>query len=113
MLALTADEIGRRADALASLLSSRGLTADVVDGESTVGGGSAPGSALPTRLVAVTHPSLSAAKLESQLRSQPVPVIARIDNDRVVLDLRTVEPEDDAVVAAAFDATIGQTPIPN
>ena len=103
MLALTPDEIGSRADALAAVLSSRGMTAAVVDGESMVGGGSAPGSALPTRLVLVTHPSLSSTKLESQLRSQPVPVIARIDNDRVVLDLRTVDPDDDALVARAFD----------
>jgi L-seryl-tRNA(Ser) seleniumtransferase len=104
MLALTRDEIGSRADALAAVLSSRGVMAAVVDGESMVGGGSAPGSPLPTRLVTVTHPSLSAAKLESRLRSQPVPVIARIDNDRVVLDLRTVDPDDDLLVAAALGA---------
>src|SRR6185503_859388 len=48
MLALTAGEIGMRADALVSALASHGLHAAVADGQSTIGGGSAPGSALPT-----------------------------------------------------------------
>jgi L-seryl-tRNA(Ser) seleniumtransferase len=102
MLALGVQEIGPRAESLATQLSSRGLSASVVDGQSTIGGGSAPGSALPTRLVAVTHPTLSATKLEARLRSQEIPIIARIENDHVVLDLRTVDPADDPRVADAF-----------
>ena len=102
MLALTVEEIEVRATALASELASRGLAATVVQGESTIGGGSAPGAVLPTRLVAVTHPALSATKLEAHLRSQPVPVIARIEGGRVVVDLRTVDPADDTRLALAF-----------
>lgn len=102
MLALTTAEIDGRASALATLLSSRGLSATVIDGESTVGGGSAPGSILPTRLVAVAHPSLSATTLEARIRSHEIPIIGRIDSGRVVLDPRTVDPDDDAIVAAAF-----------
>jgi L-seryl-tRNA(Ser) seleniumtransferase len=102
MLALTADQIDARATALAALLTSHGLSATVIDGESTVGGGSAPGSILPTRLIAVTHPSLSAAKLEAHIRSGDIPVIARIDNDRVLLDPRTIDPDDDSLVGTAF-----------
>jgi len=98
MLALTADEIGRRADALASTLSSRGLHAEVADGQSTIGGGSAPGSALPTRLVTIAHPALSAAALEARLRAADTPIVARIEHDRVVLDLRTVDPADDEML---------------
>jgi seryl-tRNA(Sec) selenium transferase len=52
--------------------------------------------------VAVAHPSLSATKLEACLRRQPIPVIARIDDTRLILDLRTVDPEDDGLVASAF-----------
>ena len=48
--------------------SSRGLHAGVADGMSTIGGGSAPGSALPTRLVTIAHPTLSATALEARLR---------------------------------------------
>jgi L-seryl-tRNA(Ser) seleniumtransferase len=102
MLALPIEQIDRRAAALAADLCSRGLSTSVVDGESTIGGGSAPGAVLPTRLVAVTHPARGAAELEARIRSQSVPVIARIENGRVVVDLRTVDPADDALVAAAF-----------
>jgi len=100
MLALTAEEIGRRAGALASALASRGLTAVVADGHSTIGGGSAPGSMLPTRLVTIAHPALSAAALEARLRLGEPPIVARIEHDRVVLDLRTVDPDDDELIAA-------------
>jgi L-seryl-tRNA(Ser) seleniumtransferase len=102
MLALPIEQIDRRAAALAADLSARGLSTIVVDGESTIGGGSAPGAVLPTRLVAVTHPALDAATLEARIRSQPIPVIARIENGRVVVDLRTVDPADDPLVADAF-----------
>ena len=91
---------------LAARLSSAGLHAMVVDGESAVGGGSAPGARVPTRLVAITAP---AERLEAALRHQTPPVIARIDEGRVVIDLRTVEPDMDATVAdliAAAAATL-------
>jgi L-seryl-tRNA(Ser) seleniumtransferase len=102
MLALTVAQIEGRAAALAGLLTSEGFSGTVVDGESTVGGGSAPGATLPTRLVAVTHPTLSAAKLEARIRSADIPVIARIEHDRVLLDPRTIDPDDDALVIEAF-----------
>jgi L-seryl-tRNA(Ser) seleniumtransferase len=102
MLALTVEEIGCRADALASTLSSYGLHADVADGHSTIGGGSAPGSALPTRVVTIAHPTLSAPAFEERLRLGEPPIVARIENDRVVLDLRTVDPADDHMLAAAL-----------
>jgi L-seryl-tRNA(Ser) seleniumtransferase len=60
---------------------------------------------LPTTLLAIEHPSLTASALESRLRSGEIPVVARIDADRVVLDLRTVDPSDDAVVIDAIRRT--------
>ena len=62
---------------------------------STVGGGSAPGAGLPTRLLAISRDGLTADALEASLRRLDPPVIARIERDRVVFDLRTVEPADD------------------
>jgi L-seryl-tRNA(Ser) seleniumtransferase len=109
MLAQTVDAIGVRATMLAAAVLADGLLAEVIDGHSTVGGGSAPGSALPTRLVALSHPSASAADLACHLRTQPVPVIARIANGRVVLDLRTVDPGDDALVAEAIGSSVNGT----
>jgi L-seryl-tRNA(Ser) seleniumtransferase len=97
MIALSADAIGRRADALSALIAAAGILADVVKGSSTIGGGSAPRTTLPTHLVAIALP---ATRLESALRAQRPPVIARIENERVLLDLRTVPPEQDDELAA-------------
>ena len=106
MIALAAEAIGRRAEALAAQLSEAGVRADVVDGFSTIGGGSAPGSKLATRVVAVMLP---AGQLEAALRNGQPPVIARIEDDRVVIDLRTVAPEDDeqlGILVARAAATL-------
>ncbi len=99
MLTTSVEAIDRRAEALAHTLREAGVPADVVNGESTVGGGSAPGETVPTRLIQIRDRSVSAAVLESRLRELDPPVIARILNDRLVLDLRTVSPVDDARLA--------------
>jgi L-seryl-tRNA(Ser) seleniumtransferase len=96
MLRMSAEEIGHRAVTLAAALNQSGWTARVIDGMSTVGGGSAPGSQLPTRLVEITKDELTADQIEQYLRTLDPPVIARIQDDRVVLDLRTVLPTEDA-----------------
>jgi L-seryl-tRNA(Ser) seleniumtransferase len=99
MIGLSAETIGRRAGALAQRLQAAGFTTALVDGVSTIGGGSAPGSRLPTVLIALGRPGLSADALDAQLRSLDPPVIARIENDMVVLDLRTVLDGQDDVLA--------------
>ena len=63
------EAIAARAELLSNRLRERGYTADVIDGVSTIGGGSAPGSELPTRLVAIVEPGLSADRLEARLRA--------------------------------------------
>ena len=98
MASMPVEAIAVRAETLAARLRDGGVGAEIVDGYSTIGGGSAPGSQLPTRLVALTHPSLSADEFESRLRQAPTPVIGRIENDRLVFDLRTVEPKDDVLL---------------
>ena len=103
MLTATAEEIDVRAAALADRVADHPLfETHVVGGVSTVGGGGAPGSALPTRLVQLTPRGGSAANLEARLRGLRPPIIARIENDRVVLDLRTVLPEQHDQLAAAL-----------
>jgi L-seryl-tRNA(Ser) seleniumtransferase len=99
MLRMSVDDIGRRARTLADALASAGILADIIDGASAIGGGSAPGVTLPTRLVRIRHSRLTASAVEAHLRRQDPPVIARIENQHVVLDLRTVDPADDDVVA--------------
>jgi L-seryl-tRNA(Ser) seleniumtransferase len=100
MLRMTAAEIGERAGWLAGALTANGWQARVIDGVSTVGGGSAPGAELATKLVELTHPALTADRIEQYLRAQDPPVIARILNDSVVLDLRTVLDDETAALAA-------------
>lgn len=100
MIRLSPDAIAERARKLAGEINASGrLHADVVRGESLLGGGSTPGQALPTCLLAVTP---DAARLERQLRAHVPPVIARIDDGRLLIDLRTVDPADDATVLAAL-----------
>jgi L-seryl-tRNA(Ser) seleniumtransferase len=99
MLTMTADEIRARADALTTALSTlTGWRAEVVPGQSAVGGGSAPGVELPTWLAAVAKDNLSTEALEERLRRLTPPVIARIENGRLLLDLRTVLPDQDALL---------------
>jgi L-seryl-tRNA(Ser) seleniumtransferase len=72
------------------LVGDASLTSRLERGASTPGGGSAPEAAIPTALVTVTTPHLSAAALHERLRRATPSVVARISDDRVVLDLRTV-----------------------
>ncbi|PYS89718.1 MAG: L-seryl-tRNA(Sec) selenium transferase [Acidobacteria bacterium] len=78
------------------------LSFDLVAGQSAIGGGSAPTTHPPTALVALTHRQRSAATLEAALRHAAPPVVARILDDRVVLDLRTVTAAEEAELLAAL-----------
>jgi L-seryl-tRNA(Ser) seleniumtransferase len=61
---------------------------------------------LPTQLVQIRHPELTASALEARLRRNDPPVIVRIEHDIVILDLRTVDAsDDDALVRSLEDAT--------
>ena len=83
------------------------LEVSVVPGESAVGGGAAPTIGIPTALVAVVHASLSPDALATRLRTGTPPVVARVAEDRLLLDLRTVEPEDeDRLREAILRATL-------
>ncbi|MEO6212590.1 MAG: L-seryl-tRNA(Sec) selenium transferase [Vicinamibacterales bacterium] len=99
MMKLTREEIDARAQKVVAVLDEEGIRATLVDGESTIGGGSAPGATLPTRLIELGHERLSASAIEARLRALDPPVIARIQSDHVVLDLRTIFPADDTHLA--------------
>jgi L-seryl-tRNA(Ser) seleniumtransferase len=104
MMRLTQQEIGKRAEAIAAKVASSKLQAEIIDGESVIGGGAAPSSVLPTRLVALSCADLSADELSTRLRAADPPVIARVEDGRVLLDLRTVFPEQDEAVGASLVA---------
>jgi L-seryl-tRNA(Ser) seleniumtransferase len=103
MLAAAANEIRARAEFVAAEIGAiGGWRTSVREGSSAVGGGSAPGVELPTWLVVVERDGTSPAALEASLRRLDPPIVARIDRDRVVLDLRTVLPDQDAQLARLF-----------
>ena len=103
MMRLTREEIGKRADTVAAQARSAKVKVEVIDGESVIGGGAAPSSVLPTRLLAVSCAGLSADELASRLRATDPPIIARVDDGRVLLDLRTVLASQDSLVANALN----------
>jgi L-seryl-tRNA(Ser) seleniumtransferase len=88
MIAASLEEIERRARRWRRALRRAGIVVEIVDGESTVGGGSLPGETLPTRLVAL--PTAHPDQIAAALRAGEPPVIARIENDQLMLDPRTV-----------------------
>ena len=102
MMRITRNEIERRAEGLAAQVRSSKLNVEVIDGESVIGGGAAPSSVLPTRLVALSSAGLSAVELAARFRASDPPIIARVEDGRVLLDLRTVFPEQDQIIAAAL-----------
>jgi L-seryl-tRNA(Ser) seleniumtransferase len=104
MMTLSSSDIGQRAEAVAAHLRSTRLLMRVIDGESLIGGGAAPSALLPTQILAITCPGLSADELSAQLRQGDPPVVARVEEERVLLDLRTVFPEQDDVIVTALTA---------
>jgi L-seryl-tRNA(Ser) seleniumtransferase len=104
MIAAPLSEMNARARRLARLI---GEGAAVIDGRSTIGGGSLPEESLPTKLVAL--PAASGAALEAlaqRLRRGDPPVVGRIEDNRLLLDPRTVPSRDDATLVRAVKAAL-------
>lgn len=102
MMSFTPAEIAQRAEKLAAAIGSSKLRVELVEGESVVGGGAAPSSVLPTKLLAVTSAHSSADELSAKLRASDPPIVARVEDGRVLLDLRTVFPEQDSELLDAL-----------
>ena len=100
-IAASVDRLEARARAIAE---ASGPEARVVETEATVGGGSLPGQVLPSRAVCV--PSGAPDALLARLRGGSPAVVGRIEHGTVVLDLRSVEPDDDDALAAALQAAL-------
>jgi L-seryl-tRNA(Ser) seleniumtransferase len=104
MMRLPAHDIRARAEALQKQLSNAAhLKTTIIPGESLVGGGSAPTSSLPTFLLTITAESFSADELAARLRHNDPPIVARVEEGRVLLDLRTVlNPAEEAHMVRAL-----------
>jgi L-seryl-tRNA(Ser) seleniumtransferase len=105
MMRLSKDEVTRRSEEIVAHVKSAGLkhlNLELIEGESLIGGGAAPSAVLPTCLIALTHSNLSADELNDRLRNQTPSIIARVENGCVLLDLRTVLPDQDSSLVTAF-----------
>ena len=100
----TREEIATRAIAFLErsdpLLGS--IRLELIDGSSVVGGGSAPETELASRLIAVNSATLAPQQIEERLRNHSTPIIARIVNDRLTIDLRTVSPTEEQTIIEAL-----------
>jgi L-seryl-tRNA(Ser) seleniumtransferase len=103
MMRISEDVLAQRAKQIAERLraSCPNLQVEVIESRSVLGGGAAPGSTLPTRALAIKSAGMNADELCARLRQWETPIIARVEEGRVLLDLRTVEPiQEEAIVAA-------------
>jgi L-seryl-tRNA(Ser) seleniumtransferase len=112
MIRMTSQEIHRRAQnflrELTPELQLGEVELEIADGTSLAGGGSTPTQSLPTKLIRIASARHSASQLEQRLRRAPagVSVIARVEDDRLILDLRTVFPQQDSLLITTLAAAL-------
>ena len=112
MLSMEFEQLNKRANSFAKRLkkniSANGLSVKIIEGESAIGGGSAPTTHPRTALISLAHPTLTANELEEILRRNSPPVITRIVADCVAIDLRTVFEEDETELISALVKLAGR-----
>jgi L-seryl-tRNA(Ser) seleniumtransferase len=108
MVSLPAAEIGRRAEAIANAVRDVAppRVIRLEPGVSRPGGGSSPTGEIPTMLLVIEDPSGDAGRLEARLRRGDQPVVARVSEGKLLLDLRTVLPEQDSVLERCLVAAL-------
>jgi L-seryl-tRNA(Ser) seleniumtransferase len=112
MIRMTQQELKRRAEnfirELRPELPLDEVEIEIADGSSLAGGGSTPSQSLPTRIIRIASARYSTTKLEQRLRRAPagVSVIARVEDDRLILDLRTVFPEQESLLIKTLAAAL-------
>jgi L-seryl-tRNA(Ser) seleniumtransferase len=102
MVEMSAEEIARRCAGVADQVKNAELSVEVVAVESVLGGGTAPRARVKSFALSLRHADLNAETLLRALRSLDRPVIGRIEEYRVLLDLRTVEPQNDGYLIEAL-----------
>ena len=98
MLGLPREMVERRCRAVAAKIGTDDLDATVIPTSSVVGGGTTPGASVPSYAIALRHASLDASALAAELRRLAPPIVARVNKEQVLLDLRTVAEEQDELL---------------
>jgi L-seryl-tRNA(Ser) seleniumtransferase len=99
MIAMPAAEVEVRVRAAAALLAAHGVATSAVATHATVGGGAFPGAEIPSWALRID--GIDAREADRRLRHAATPVVGRVQDDRLLLDLRTAWPADDAPIVAA------------
>ncbi len=115
MIRASAAEIAARAEHLIGALTAKipveAAKFELREAESVIGGGSTPGQLLPTQVIAIESLRCSSAELEERLRSGVsggMPIVARVENDRLILDLRTVFAEQESALVEGLRAALAK-----
>jgi L-seryl-tRNA(Ser) seleniumtransferase len=103
------EELERRGAALCSSAAASGIAAEVVASAAVFGGGTSPEKTFPSRAVGLRHESLPAERLAERLRKGSPPIIGRVEKGRLLLDLRSIAPEEDEAVGRALEG-VGPKP---
>jgi len=104
MMRVSREEISKRAEDVVNAVGTTSLLLEIMNGESVIGGGAAPSAVIPTCLITVSHRQKNPNDLAAALRIGDPPVIARVEDGRVLLDLRTVFPEQDQIIVRALQS---------
>jgi L-seryl-tRNA(Ser) seleniumtransferase len=104
MVAASLVSLRDRAEMLAAAARAAGLTGTAVDSIATAGGGAGAESTLPSKAVALSHPARSADALAAALRAGEPPIVARVEEGRVLLDLRSVAESEDGEILRVLQA---------
>ncbi len=103
------EDLERRGEAIRARAGASGLDVRVVETLALFGGGTSPEKRFASRALAVARPGTSAERLAADLRARETPIVGRVEDDRLLLDLRSIAPEEDPLVASALE---GLAPAP-
>ena len=101
--ATSAEELERRGEAIRARLHGDRLDVEIVEALALFGGGTSPEKRFDSRALAVARTGTSADSLAKELRENEVPIVGRVEDGRLLLDLRSIAPEEDLIVAAALE----------
>jgi L-seryl-tRNA(Ser) seleniumtransferase len=110
MLTESSDSISKRAKTLYDMIVSRKLDLDIgiSNDYSEDGGGALPLEKLPTHAITIKAKNISSSQLEDRLRKYSTPIFTRVNDDRVIIDLRTVKEEQYGIIVQALVETVGE-----
>jgi len=107
MMSATAAELQTRARAIVRKLKAKNISAQAIKGDSMVGGGTLPEQSLPTVLVSI-KPEGSLEAFSRRLRLSDPPLVARVENDLLLIDMRTVFPEQDKLLVSVIASALAR-----